>query len=225
MRKLWLATIAAVTAAGLGLAAGAAPLIYEWVKDRRVSSDRVLPASQRTRVLAVPEARALDLVRQVMTEDLFLSLAEYHRTRHVQDGETTADSVLPEAVAGPGDVELADEDYLFFLEVKLRAFGGRTRVTAKASPMYRIRDLEAEEEAYGETAGARTQVDLRVRAEAGAAVAAGPIFITPVDGLPSDHGLQTLPDAGARAALLVRSFLYLLDQRTSAGRAADPVTR
>lgn len=225
MRKLWLATGVAAAVAGLGLTAWTAPYLYKWVKDRRVSSDRVLPGPQRTRVVPLPEDQALELVRRVMVEDLFLGLAEYHKTKHIQDGETTSDSVLPEAVVGQGDIELVDEDYRFFLEVKLRAYGGRTRITAKASPMYRIRDLDAEGEAYGESAGGETGVDLKVRGDAGAAVAMGPIFIAPIDGRPSDYRVLPLPDAGERAGKLVRSFMYLLDRRIAAGRSADPVTR
>ncbi len=206
--------------AGLGSAVLAAPYIYKWVKDKTVNSDRILPSAQKMRVVPISEGQALDVVRRVMAEDLFLALAEYHKTKHIQDAETTADSVLPEEVIGQKQMEadLVDEDYRFFLEVKLRAYGNRTRITAKASPMYRIRDVEAEEQAYGDSGTSQTSVDVKVNAGYGSGVAMGPIFVMPFDGLPLEYQIQPLPDAAERGAQIVRSFMYLLDKRVAAGK-------
>jgi hypothetical protein len=205
---------------GLGVTAQGAPHIYKWVKDRIVNSDRVLPAQQKSRVVPIPEAAALGAVRKVLTDDLFMGLAEYHKTKHIQDAETTADTVLPEEVIGTGDLELVDEDYRFFLEIKFRAYGDRTRITAKCSPMYRIRDTEAEDEAYGDSAAASTSVDIKVNAESGSAVGVGPIFILPIEGLPSEYRCIPLPDAAERAGKIVRSFMYLLDKQVATAKPA-----
>jgi len=220
MRKLWMAGVM-IAGVGLGATVLAAPHIYKWVKDKRVNSERVLPYAQRNRVIPLPEPQALEMVRQVMADDLFLAVAEYHPTKHIQDGETTADSVMPEEVVGQGYFELEDEDYRFFLEVKLRDYSDRTRVTAKASPIYRYRDYEAEDEAYGDS-GTASGVDLKVRADEGSAVSVGPIFVMPSDGNPSEVRVQSLPIAAERSAQLVRSFLYLLDKRVAASKTAEP---
>jgi hypothetical protein len=214
-RVLMLGTLFAVLF-GAG-AAHAYINIYKWVKDKRVNSDQVLKSAQASRVIPLPESAALNMIRGVMTEDLFLAQAEYHKTKHIQDAETTPDTVLPEEIVGQKEVELIDEDYRFFLEVKLRAYGGRTRITAKASPMYRIHDIDAEAEANSGTAAGP---NITVNAGAGAAVAVAAAFVQPFDGLPLDYHCDVLPDAAARAAKIVRSFMYLLDKRVAAGKPA-----
>jgi hypothetical protein len=211
----------AALAAGLFLLAGgvwAKPHVYKWVEDQSAGSDQVLRESQASRVVPLSEAEALQAVRRVMTDDLAMALAEYHATRHRQDAETVHDTVLPEAVAGKTEVDLADETYRFVLEVRLKAYGQRTRVLAKASPLYRLRDAEKEDERDGEDAG--SAVEVRVKAQSDAAVSLGPIYVEPLVGLPQDYQLEPLPDAADRAQMLVRAFLYLLDRRLSAPAAA-----
>jgi hypothetical protein len=146
-----------------------------------------------------------------MTGDLFLALAEYHKSKHQQDAETTPDSVLPEQVIGQAEVELGDEDYLFSLEVRLKSYADRTRLIVNAHPVYRIHDVDAEEEANSETA--ENTVEVKVKAGRNQAVSMGPVYIEPALGVPADYEIQPLPDAAERCAKLVRSFMYLLDQR------------
>ena len=106
-----------------------------------------------------------------------------------------------------------DEDYRFVLEVRLKNFEGRTRVLVKASPMYRIRDWEKEDERDTDASGSTT-VDLKIKAPEGAAVSVEPgIFIAPLVGTSAEYRVDPLPDAADRAQKLVRSFLYFLDQR------------
>lgn len=216
MIKRWVPFVAVAVVAGLAFTAWAKPRIYKWVKDRRVSSELVLERSQFQRVLPVTENQTEDLVRQVMTDDLYLALAQYHTTKHQQDAETTVDTVLPEEVIRQATIDLVDEDYRFVLEVQLKKFGSRTRVTAKAWPVYRIRDWEAED-ARDEDSGGST-LEVKVRADQGNAVAIGPMMIAPILGAPGDYGIAPLPDAAERAAELVRSFMYLLDKRVSRAR-------
>ncbi len=197
---------------GLGWAK---PHIYKWVKDKNVSSDQVLREAQTSRVVDVSETETLALVREVMTEDLFMALAEYRKTKHLQEGETIKDTILPESIVGTQEVDLVDEDYRFLLEVRLKNVDGRTRVLAKASPVYRIRDLDREDE-RDNVNGESSSVEMKVKAPKGAIVdMRGGIYITPLEGLPIDYQINPLPDAQDRAQKLVRSFFYLLDQRLS----------
>lgn len=216
MSKRWVPVVMAAMMVGVAFTAWAKPRIYKWVKDRRVSSELVLERSQFQRVLPIAENQTGELVRQVMTDDLYLVLAQYHTTKHQQDAETTVDTVLPEEVIKQATIDLVDEDYRFVLEVQLKKFGGRTRLTAKAWPVYRIRDLEAEDAQDEEGSG--STLELKVRAGQGNAVAIGPMLIAPILGAPGDYGITPLPDAAERAAHLVRSFMFLLDKRVSQAR-------
>lgn len=218
MNKRWIPYVAVAVAAGMAFTAWAKPRIYKWVKDRRVSSEQVLERSQFQRVLPTTESQTQEIVRQVMTDDLYLSLAQYHTTKHQQDAETTADSVLPEEVVKQATIDLVDEDYRFVLEVQLKKFGGRTRLTAKAWPVYRIRDWEAEDARDEDNSGGNS-IEVKVRADQGNAVAIGPMVVAPILGAPGDYGITPLPDAAERAAELVRSFMYLLDKRISQARS------
>ena len=214
MRNILIGLLAAVLVTGAtGVLAKAR--IYKWVKDKEVSSGDVLTKTQASRVVTLSERRALEAVRRVMTEDLYLVLAEYHDSRHRQDAETTPDSVLPEAVVGQEDLELADEDYRFLLQVRLKAYGGRTRVLAEAYPVYRVRDYDKEAELDEDGGGG--EVEIKVRADEHQAVAVGPIFVAPVPGRPGRYGAELLPDAAERAGDLVKSFVYFLDRRIRAG--------
>jgi|GEM_PF-4941367 len=190
--------------------------IYKWVKDKYASSRDVLKDTQGSRVIKLPETQALAVVKKVMTDKLYMALAEYHKTRHQQDAEVTPDTVLPEEIVHQQEVELVDEDYGFILEVKLKDYGNRTRVTAVAWPIYRIHDVEAEEEANPE-GSAGTTVEVKVKSgDQPAMVGMGPIFVMPILGRAADYNCQPLPDAPERAALLVRSFMYFLDQQIAA---------
>ncbi|MEW6515446.1 MAG: hypothetical protein AB1439_00890 [candidate division FCPU426 bacterium] len=217
MRKRWISYLVVAVAAGMAFTVWAKPRIYKWVKDKRVSSELVLQRSQFQRVVPVTEGQTQELVKQVMTDDLYLALAQYHTTKHQQDAETTVDSALPEEVVKQATVDLIDEDYRFVLEVQLKKFGSRTRVTAKAWPVYRLRDLEAED-ARDEDNTAGNSIEVKVRADQGNAVALGPMVIAPILGIPGDYGITPLPDGAERAAELVRSFMYLLDRRVSQAR-------
>lgn len=216
MKRLCSFTLVFAFLLSLAAAAQAKPRIYKWVKDKKVSSQDVLRKSQAKRVIPVREAKALKMIQQVMTDDLYLALAEYHKTKHRQDAETTDDSVLPEEIIGEAEVELVDADYCFILEVKLKKYGARTRVAAKAHPIYRIRDMEAED-AESDEENAST-IEIKVKADTGQAVAVGPMFVVPIAGRPSDFNITILPDAAERAGKLVKSFMYLLDKRVSASR-------
>ncbi len=216
MKRLWILSLVFVFCLSWVVGAQAKPRIYKWVKDKKVSSKQVLRSSQSKRVIPVTETQALQMIRQVMTDDLYLALGEYQKTKHLQEAETTDDSVLPEEIIGEEEVELVDEDYGFLLELKLRKYGKRTRVTAKAYPIYRIRDLEAED-AESDEENAST-IEIKVKANRDQAVAVGPMFIAPIIGRPSDYDITILPDAAARAGKLVKSFMYLLDKRVSASR-------
>jgi hypothetical protein len=180
----------------------AKPPVYKWVEDQNGSSNQLLQEAQATRVISLPEAGALKLIRQVMTEDLYLALNEYHATRHRQDAETVRNTVLPENVAGKDEIVLWDENFRFVLEVSLQAYGNRTRVRAQALPLYRLHDLEKEEEAEPQ----------------GTAPSLGDANFEPIPGQPQEDQAETLPDAADRAQKLVRSFFYLLDRRL-AGQA------
>ncbi len=216
MKRLWILSLVFVFFLSWVAGAQAKPRIYKWVKDKKVSSKQVLRKSQSQRVIPVSEPRTLEMVQQVMTDDLYLALGEYRKTKHLQEAETTDDSVLPEEIISEEEVELVDEDYGFLLEVKLRKYGARTRVTAKAHPIYRIRDLEAEDaESDEDEAGT---IEIKVKAGRDQAVAVGPMFIAPIIGRPSDYDITILPDAAARAGKLVKSFMYLLDKRVSAAK-------
>jgi len=202
----------------IGMAATAqAEYIYKWVKDKHVSSDKALKPAQASRVIALSETATLDMVRRVLTDDMYFALAAYHKTRHRQDAETTGDTVLPEEIVGQQEIDLVDDDYRFILEVRLKDYNGRTRVMAKASPMYRIRDLDAE--AQINPNAANRNVDIHVSAAPGAAVAVS-AFVPPFDGVPADYQIFPLPDAAARAGKIVRSFMYLLDQRVATVKPA-----
>ncbi len=216
MKRLWILSLVFMFSLSWAATIQAKPRIYKWVKDKKVSSKQVLSRSQAKRVISLSESQALQMVRQVMTDDLYLALGEYQKTKHLQEAETTDDSVLPEEVIGEEEVELVDEDYGFLLEVKLKKYGGRTRVTAKAHPIYRIRDLEAEDaESDEENAGT---IEIKVKADQNQAVAIGPMFVAPIIGRPSDYDITILPEAALRAGKLVKSFMYLLDKRVSASR-------
>lgn len=219
MKRMIVFGMACGLMAGLTVQAHAYKNIYKWVKDKRVSSDRVLKEAQRQRVVPVAEAAALEMVRRILTDDLFMAQAEYHKTKHIQDAETTSDTVMPEEIVGQKEIDLIDENYRFFLQIKLKAYGGRTRISVKASPMYRIHDTDAEDEANSCTAGG---TNIIVNAGAGAAVAVAAAFITPFEGLPMDYHCVPLDDAAARAGKLVRSFMYLLDKRIAAEKSAAP---
>jgi hypothetical protein len=214
MMRRWMPFVLVAVLAGMAFTAWAKPRIYKWVKDKQVSSELVLERSQFQRVLPIPEGQTQDLVKQVMTEDLAMALGEYHTTKHQLDADTTADSVLPEEVVKQETIDLADEDYCFVLEVQLKKFGGRTRLTATAWPVYRVRDMDAED-ARDEDQTAANSIEVKVSADPGNAVAVGPMMIAPVLGAPGDYGIPPLADAAERAAKLVRSFMYLLDQRAA----------
>lgn len=218
LRKYWMAMVLGLVFAAAALAR--AEYLYKWIKDTDVNSGRVLRPTQASRVFAAPEAAALEAVRKVMTDDLYLALAEYHPTRHRQDAETVKDTVLPEEVVGQNpEVDLVDEDYRFLLEVKLKSVGNRTRVTAKASPVYRVRDLDAEAERAAGQGNENNTVDIKVQADQTSAVQVGPIYIEPLEGPLTGYQVAPLPDAADRAAKLVRSFMYFMDQRVKAGAA------
>ncbi len=199
---------------GLSVLAHAGPHQYKWIQDKTVSSDEVLRKSQAQRVLPINESETLEAVKQVMTDDLFMALAQYHKSRHRQDGETTPETVLPEEIVKQHEVELIDEDYRFLLEVSLKKYGARTRVIAKAVPVYRVRDLDAEAAQGDNNEG--TSVEVKVKSDQGGAVAMGPIFVAPTYGMPGDFGISPLPDAAERGGLLVRSFMYFLEKRVAA---------
>lgn len=192
----------------------AAPRIYKWVKDKRVSSDQTLSKSQSSRVLPISEGNTLEMVKSVMTDDLFMALGDYHKSRNCQDAETTPDTVLPEEVIKREEIELVDEDYRFVLEVSLKKYGNRTRVQAKAVPVYRLRDHDAEAAAGAEDESGHN-VEVKIKSNEGSGVFVGPIVVAPIYGMPSDYGIQPLPDAGQRAGKLVRSFMYFLDKKVS----------
>lgn len=213
--KHWTMLAAAGFLLGTAAGVGAYANVYKWVRDKSVGSEQVLTAAQATRVVNLGEPAALAAARLVLAEDLYMVLAAYHPNRHVQDAETTPESVLPEAVAGQDEIELADDDYRFLLRIKFRATGGRTRITAQASPLYRIHDADAEDAA---NSGAARSSSVTVNAGAGATVAVAAAFAAPLDGAPLDYGCETQPAAADRAALLVRSFMYSLDRRVAAGR-------
>lgn len=212
MKRLYTLGIAALVILGMGTVSLAKPRIHKWVQDKQVSSKDVLRRAQYQRVISVPERQALALVQRVMTDDLYMALVQYRTTKHQQDAETTMDSVLPEEVIKQADVDLIDEDYRFVLEVKLKRYGNRTRVTAKASPVYRLRDWEAED-ARDEDSESGTSIKVKVKAGQGSAVVLGPMVIAPVFGLPSDYEIAPLPDAADRAGKIVKSFMYLLDRQ------------
>jgi hypothetical protein len=217
MKKKWALSVLVIGMFGLaGVAFANSPHIYKWVKDKNVSSDQVLKEAQTSRVVALSETAALNAVRKVMVDDLYMALAEYHKTKHRQDGETVKDTVLPESVVGKQEIDLVDENYRFVLEVRLKAAeNGRTRVLVKASPMYRIRDLEKEDERNDTRQGDST-VEMKINAPQGTVVDMhGGIYIEPLIGLPMDYQIETLSDAADRAQKLVRSFLYLLDRRVA----------
>jgi hypothetical protein len=201
-----------------------APRIYKWVKDKRESSDEVLSKSQSSRVLPISETQTLELIRLTMKDDLYMALGEYHKTKHRQEAETTTDTVLPEAIIRTAEIDMIDEDYLFVLEVSMKKYGDRTRVMAKASPVYRVRDYDAEAAAGSEDSGGQT-VEVKIKSDQGGGIAMGPIVVAPIYGVPSDYGAQPIPGAAKRASQLVRSFMYFLDKRMSVNhgrREASP---
>jgi hypothetical protein len=216
MKKIIIMAMAWGLVAGLAFYGQAKPHIYKWVKDKQCSSDDLLRPSESTRVLAVTETKAFEWGHQVMTDDLFMSLAEYHKTRHQQDGETNPDTVLPEQIIRLEKVELADEDYRFILEVTLKTLNKqRTRVLVKASPVYRIRDAEAEDARDEDSNSGGNSVEVKIKGDRDSVVGMGPIFVVPMVGMLSEYNLTPLPDASDRAAKLVRSFLYLMDKRVA----------
>jgi hypothetical protein len=218
MKQVKIVSLVLVLLFSLAALAQAKPRIYKWVKDKKTSSQDILRKTQYSRVISASERSAQSIIQKIMTNDLYMSLAKYHKTRHQQDAETTPDSVLPEEVIRQQEIELIDEDYRFILEVKTRRYGNRTRVTAKASPVYRLRDLEAEE-ARDEDDETGSAIQVKVKANQSSAVAMGPIVVAPILGLPSDYGIMPLPDASQRAAEIVKSFMYFLDKRM---RRAEP---
>ncbi len=221
MRKVWIINLALIVVLGIAVAGHAKPRIYKWVKDKKVSSDEVLRRSQYTRVMPVAEADAQAMIQRIMTNDLYLSLAQYHTTRHQQDAETTLDSVLPEEVVRQAEVELVDEDYRFILQVKTKKYGNRTRITAKASPVYRLRDVEAEEARDEDDDTTGTTVSVKIKAGLGGAVAMGPIIVAPVLGYPHDYGITPLPDASKRAGEIIKSFMFFLDKQIKAAKRSQ----
>ncbi len=208
----------------LGMAAGAfaKPRIYKWVEDKRVSSNDVLRKSQYLRVVPMSEAQTLAVVKRIMTDELYMALAQYHTTRHQMDAETTPDTVLPEEVVRQAEFDLIDENYRFILKVKLKPYGNRTRVTAKAVPVYRIRDAEAEEARDDDDTVGGNSIEVKVQAGRGSVVALGPIVIAPILGFPGDYGIRPLPEAQKRAGEIVKSFNYFMDQHLKGLRSNAP---
>ena len=178
---------------------------YIWVKDKRVSSLDILASSLSTRILQLSETRALKTVRSIMSRELHMTLSKYDKKNREQAAQTTTETILPEKIAGRGDRKLADEDYVFMLEVELKEIDGQTRIIAKAQPIYRVRNIEGEDR--------KNTVEIIVKAEPGQAVALGPMFVMPVSGQLTDYNAQILPDAAKRVANLVRYFMQELDRK------------
>ena len=192
----------------LGVAiAHAAKHDHTWLKDKRVSSQDVLSSSLSSRIVPLSEAKALETVRSIMKRDLHMTLSKYDKKNRQQVAQTTLKTILPEEIAGRGNRELADEDYVFMLEVELKKIDGQTRIIAKAHPIYRVRATKGDDK--------KNTIEIKVKAEPGQAVALGPMFVMPAAGQPADYNAQTLPDAAQRAANLVRYFMQELDQRIS----------
>lgn len=197
-----------------------APRIYKWVKDKRESSDQLLSKSQSSRVLPIAEGQTLELVRATMSKDLYMAVGEFQKSKQKQLAETTSDTVLPEEIVRTREIDLIDENYIFVLEVRMKKYGNRTRVMAKASPVYRVRDYDAEA-AAGSDDDSGQSVEVKIKSAQGSGITMGPIVVAPIYGVPSEYGAQPIPDASKRASLLVRSFMYLLDKRVSAVNASQ----
>jgi hypothetical protein len=221
MKRIWIVNLVLIMVLSIAVIGHAKPRIYKWVKDKKVSSDDVLRRAQYTRVVPVAEAEAQSIIDRVLTEELYFALAAYHTTRHKQDAETTADSVLPEEVVRQVEYELVDEDYRFILQVKTKKYGNRTRVTAKAAPVYRLRDAEAEEARDGDDETGSSTVSVKIKAGHGGAVVMGPIIVAPMLGYPHEYGITPLPDAGKRAGEIVKSFMYFLDKQVKAAEVSQ----
>jgi len=218
MKRLWIVNFILIIVLGIALVGHAKPRIYKWVKDKKVSAHDVLRRSQYSRVVPMSETKVQEVIQSIMTDDLYLALAQYHKTRHQQDAETTADSVLPEEVVHQKEIELIDEDYRFILEVKTKRYGNRTRVMVNAAPVYRIRDFEAEAARDGDDSTGGSSIEVKVKTDRSSAMALGPILVAPILGLPCDYGITPLPDAAERAGEIVKSFMYFLDMRMKAGK-------
>ncbi|NTV52752.1 MAG: hypothetical protein HGA76_07055, partial [Candidatus Firestonebacteria bacterium] len=178
--------------------AWAEPSGDRWVVDQSAATDQVLSEAQASRVVSLPEGEALKAVRRVIIDDLHMALAEYHATRHRQDAETTRDTVLPEHVVGKVELDLADDSYRFIVEVRLKAYGSRTRILVKASPLYRVPALE-------KTTGLQPGTQFQAPFESPGPQ--GNDYVEPQPGVPMDDQPALLPDAADRAQKLVRSFL------------------
>lgn len=204
--KRWLYMAGIFGLAG-ALAAHASAPAGQWIKDSRVSSQNVLAGSQAFRILPLGEAEALALVKEILGGDhgLHLTAGPYQPSRHALEAQTTRRTVLPEKIAGPDSLVLADREFYFVLEAKFKANGRQTRIMLTASPVYR-----AAPRAPGTD---KNTVEIKVRGDASQAVGLGPILVMPAAGQSADFKLRTLPDAAERAAKLVRSFLYYLDQK------------
>jgi hypothetical protein len=198
---------------GIAVVSEAKPHIYQWVKDKGVSSDQVLKEANRERLLSLPEAQAVKAVRGVMADDLRMVLEAFNAARHRQSGQIASDVVLPEAIVKNQEVLLIGENFKFVLEVRFKAKGEKTAISVSVSPMYRIRDRDKEDERDG-TDQSGSSIEIKARAANGGVVAmTNTGYITPLVGLPLDYQVETLPDAADRAGKLVRSFLFFLEQR------------
>jgi hypothetical protein len=186
--------------------AGQANHSYKWVKDDKVSSQGILDSGQAFRLVPMKQAQALELVRKVMSGDLCLSLAEFNQAHRQQEAETTLKTILPEEITKQEIPSMASEDYCFILDAKLKADGDKTRITLVAIPVYRVDTAKAA------NAG-QNVVEIKIKTDSSQVIGMGPIFVMPTAGQPTDFNLQTLPDAADRAAMLVRSFVYYLDQK------------
>lgn len=175
----------------------------QWIKDEKASSRAVLTSGQAFRLAPQELPAALKLVRTIMEQKLHLSLAEFNPRQHLQSGETTQRTGLPESIA-PKNPVMASEDYFFVLEASLKAEGRKTRIMVEARPAYRMAGKAGRPNS--------NSVEIKIQGNSSQAVGLGPIFVMPAAGQPADFNLPTLPDGAERAALLVRSFMYYWDQ-------------
>ena len=205
MSKKWIINAGVILSLMLTMNVYADNKTYKWIKDKEVSSKDVLKASQTKRVINLSEEKTLQLIREVMTKDIHLALAEYHKTKHRQDAETVSDSVLPEKIIGEEELELFDENYRFILQVRLKKVGKRTRIIAEAYPMYRVEEESDTKE--------DNTLEVKVKANKNQVVAMGPIFIAPISGIPSEYNVEILPEAANIAAKVVKSFMYFVDEK------------
>jgi hypothetical protein len=180
---------------------------YKWVKDEKVSSQSVLNSTQAIRVVPLETVKALELVREVMNDNLHLSITAYDQARQQQVAETTSKTILPGKIAREETPIMASADYVFILEIKLKSDGNnKTRIMLVANPVYRVDTVQ-------NTKPTQSSIEVTIKSDSTQAVNLGPVFMMPTAGQPADFDLQTLPDAAERAALLVRSFLFYLDQK------------